>query len=95
MSYGDDLKYQALLLIQAAHSHDASVGAAAYEAAWDSGVDPIHIAQYFASILAQGTPLARVEEELAIAAAAVAADFPDQGELKYPSPRGKFRKPRR
>lgn len=92
MSYTDDLNYQTLLLIQAAHG-DEKAGAAAYEAAWDSGVDPIHIAQHMASILRPMMPLEKVEEMLAVAAAASAAGFPESPEgPPYESPRGRIRR---
>lgn len=58
--YRDRLAIEALRLIQAA-SGDEAAGAAAYRAAWNAtrrfgggpGLDPIHIAQYLASMIAQ------------------------------------------
>ncbi|AZS48388.1 hypothetical protein [Microbacterium oxydans] len=94
MSYIDDLNYQTLLLLSAAHVDDEAAAAAAYEAVWDSEVDPIHIAMNMAQLLKQWVSTEMLEQMLPVAAAAAAAGFADEGELKYPSPRGKIRKPR-
>ena len=92
MSYIDDLNYQRWLLLKAAKSDEPTVGAAAYEAAWGSGVDPIHIAQYLAAMVAPLIPDDKLEEELTVAAAAVAAKFPESGPPIYETPRGKVRR---
>lgn len=96
MSYADDLKYQALLLIAASRG-DQEAGARAYETAWDSQVDPIHIAQYLAATLgSMGFPEEQLDAELAVAAAAAAATVsePDSEPL-FLSPRGRVRKPKK
>lgn len=94
MAYMDDLKYQALLLVAASRG-DEQVGARAYEAAWDSQVDPIHIAQLLARMVGSVVPAEKIDEELVVAAAAAAVSEPEPADPVFLSPRGKIRKPRR